>query len=321
LRHYKSNKDNWEKNKRKKARICGEEYVRPKGSIVCAKQVVHCVCHHGRQKTFKCDEFTDDRRNLILHSFYSTGDYGRQRDFLINNTIRTSTTTGVRKHRRLAYFLPIDGVKRRVCQKVFLGTLNISERLVIYTLDEAELAGLNSGFAIADQRGRHRAHNKTSEELLHGVRQNINSFPRVDPHYTRADTNRQFLGSDLNITRLCVLYEEDCKQKGLQAVKKGVYRQVFCDEYNLSFHQPKKDACLKCQQYENATHEERSSLQDMFDQHIKRKDQARQAKNEDKARAATNNSDYLAVTADLQSVLITPCGNVSALYYSRKLSV
>jgi len=40
-----------------------------------------------------------------------------------------------------------------------------------------------------------------------------------------------------------------------------------------------------------------------------------------KQQASSQISNGLAVTADLQSVFSTHCGNVSSLYYARKLSV
>ena len=75
---------------------------------------------------------------------------------------------------------------------MFLSTLNVSEKLVDYTLSKAEKVGSSLAFSTVDERGRHIPHNKTPDNLLEGVRQHINSFPRMDPHYTRTDTNRQF---------------------------------------------------------------------------------------------------------------------------------
>ena len=141
----------------------------------------------------------------------------------------------------------------------------------------------------------------------------------MDTHYTRADSNRQFLGSDLNISRMYVLYKGTCAAAAVQSVKLGVYRTVFCREFNLSFHQPKKDLCSKCEKYDNADPEEKTK-QAEYKQHLERKERARNEKATDKNKACTDAS-YHAVTVDLQSVLTTPCSNASAMYYSRKLAV
>jgi len=44
-------------------------------------------------------------------------------------------------------------------------------------------------FSAADQRGRHVPHNKTIEDVLNDVRALINSFPRMEAHYMRSDTD------------------------------------------------------------------------------------------------------------------------------------
>jgi hypothetical protein len=43
-------------------------------------------------------------------------------------------------------------------------------------------------FKEKDKRGRHSPHNETPKEAIQFVRKHIESFPVVDPHYTRKDT-------------------------------------------------------------------------------------------------------------------------------------
>jgi len=190
--------------------------------------------------------------------------------------------------------------------------------MVTYTLQHKR-SPTNQPFSTADRRGRHEPSNKTDNSKLAGVREHINSFPRMNAHYTRADSNRQFLGSDLNISRMYHLYKETCGATGVQPVKLGVYRRVFCTEFNLSFHQPRKDVCSKCESYAIADNEEKEALS-TDKEHLERKELARNEKAADKAKACKD-STYHAVTVDLQSVLTTPCSNVSDMYYSRKLAV
>lgn len=145
--------------------------------------------------------------------------------------------------------------------------MDVSEKLVLYTVNRNASADATT-FTIADQRGRHVPHKKTTEELHDGVRTHINQFPVMEPHYTRAGTQRRFLGAELNINRMYVLYKEECKQKCVDFVKPGVYRNIFCNEFNLSFHQPKKDVCVKCEQYNNATDIEKQQLEEEYRLHI-----------------------------------------------------
>ena len=314
MRHYKGNHDNWQKNRRKRARLAGKEYTSTTGKTMPEKMSKTCACNHGRQHVFKCDLFSDDCRKDILSKYYGTANFCRQRDFILNHTSSRVIASSKRKHKALQYSLPLAGAKMRVCKKMFLSTLDISEKLVTYTLDNCERDGGSRAFSKTDQRGKYTPANKTPVQLLEAVRKHIKSFPTMEPHYVR----RLFLGADLNIKKMYELYVEQCKVTGLPSVKEGVYRRVFCDEFNMSFHVPKKDACAKCEQYENA--DDKRPLEEEHLLHIARKKQAQDEKSADKLRA-TENSEWHALTVDLQSVLSTPCGHVSSLYYSRKLSV
>ena len=320
VRHNKGDPDKWKKNKRKLARLRGQEHINTSGKFVPAKSVVQCACHHGRQKVFRCEEFTEEARTQLHAAYYGSDSYSRQRDFILRYTSVQKNGHGRRKKRSLIFFLPLNGEIKRVCKIFFLKTLSVSEKLVLYTIRKAETM-CSSSFSLSDMRGHHQPHNKTSDELLEAVRLHIQSFPTMEPHYTRSNTARKFLGSELNITKMYELYEDDAKSKGQEYVKIGIYRRVFCDEFNLSFHRPKKDMCGKCEQYENATDVEKGSLEEEFRQHIRRKSEAREEKERDKALAKEKGSSVHAVTMDLQSVLSAPCGNVSALYYTRKISV
>lgn len=102
------------------------------------------------------------------------------------------------------------------------------------------------------KKGKITPANKISDERLDFVRENINSFPRVPGHYTRQDSNREYLVADLNITKLYKLYEEKCTACGRDPVKMEMHRKVFSEEYNISFHIPKKDQCNLCTKYRNA---------------------------------------------------------------------
>lgn len=105
-----------------------------------------------------------------------------------------------------------------------------------------------------DKRGKHEPHNKTTKYAMEVVRKHIESFPVVDGHYTRKDSNRKYLVADLNITRMHQLYLEQCKGEipEKDIVSQSVYRKVFNEEYNFSFHVPKKDQCGLCISYQQA---------------------------------------------------------------------
>jgi len=269
----------------------GKEYISTKGKVVPEKMCKPCICSHGRQHVFKRHLFSSDCRKNLISEYYRSADFGRQRDFILNHTMSVATTNGKRKHRALQDSLPLAGSKIRVCKKKckkrFLSTIDVSEKLVTYTLTNCTRVSGSMVFSKADMRGKHTPANKTPELLLDGVRNHINSFPKMEPHYTRADTNRHFLGSDLSIKKMHELYLEQCKVNDVPSVKEGVYHRVFCDEFNLSFHVPKKDACAKCEQYENT--DDKLAMDEEHLLHVARKKAAQdEKKTADKKKSLRN---------------------------------
>ena len=47
-------------------------------------------------------------------------------------------------------------------------------------------------------------------------------------------------------------YVSKCKERGTDAVNEPIYQRVFNEEYNLSFHVPKKDQCQVCNKFDHA---------------------------------------------------------------------
>ena len=95
---------------------------------------------------------------------------------------------------------------------------------------------------------------------------------------------------------------------------------MFNEEYNFSFHLPKKDQCNLCNKYHQAVREgkETAVMKEEYDTHQARKVRSRLEKETDKEKAKSSTNMFVA-TFDLQSVLYTPCTLVSLMYYMRKL--
>ena len=118
------------------------------------------------------------------------------------------------------------------------------------------------------------------------------------------------------------MYVDKCEEDGVVAVSSGLYRKTFNEEFNLSFHHPKKDLCLLCSNYNDA---KRSStltteLTEQYEQHIVRKIEARQEKERDKILAGED-STVETFTFDMEAVLPCPCNQISQTHYKRKLAV
>ena len=118
------------------------------------------------------------------------------------------------------------------------------------------------------------------------------------------------------------LYKDKYTEEDAVPVSSSMYRTIFNTEFNLSFHKPKKDMCLLCAQFSEAerTNVLTDALRNEHKEHVARKIEARAEQEKDK-NLAKENSAIEAMTFDLESVLPTPCNQMSQTHYKRKLAV
>lgn len=90
-------------------------------------------------------------------------------------------------------------------------------------------------------------------------------------------------------------------QQNTEALSTATFSNMF-EDLNLALFSPKKDECDTCVGYKTKHIEE-----NVYTEHIAKKDEARKEKAEDKI---SNNKVF---TMDLQSVLLCPKSNVLAL--------
>lgn len=272
---------------------------------------------------FKCGEkLSEDERMEIFNGYYKLADYALQREFICCHTIRkpklrvTNTATTSRRTFSVTYFLPHNADKIRVCKTMFLNTLGINKGVVDITMAKRSSLNVFEG----DKRGKHVKACYPSS-VVQNVKSHIQSFPVVPSHYCREKTNRKYLDSSLNITQMYRLYGEFCDNHGEQKVSASMYRKIFNENFNLGFHNPKKDQCRVCNYYDNADNELKESLKDEHKLHLDQKERVRNEKRNDKLQAASSNGKLVCASFDLQQVLLVPYDpKNSALFYKRRLS-
>nr|CAI5827310.1 unnamed protein product [Callosobruchus analis] len=169
-----------------------------------------------------------------------------------------------------------------------------------------------------DGRGKHGNHFRVDEAIKRGVRQHIQSIPRIESHYCRSKSSREYIDGGKSLSQLHRDYVDNCIQKGETYANYLMFSRIFNYEYNIAFFSPKKDQCEDCMAFKVASDEEKISLKDEYENHLKEKELSRGEKKNDK-----NNSDEGTIVAvyDLQAVLQCPKGDVSTFYYTCKLNV
>ncbi|KAJ8886984.1 hypothetical protein PR048_013198 [Dryococelus australis] len=147
------------------------------------------------------------------------------------------------------YYIPIkrgDSVKElQIVQRAFLSILDINKKrgkkLCRVHVQIGLLAKENRG-------GDHRCHLCTGK--FNNVKTFIESLAPVDSHYCRnKNTNKMYLDSTLTSQCLCDAYNNSCADESLK-VNYEFFRNIFCNEYNISFSMPVTDKYSKCIEYE-----------------------------------------------------------------------
>lgn len=173
-----------------------------------------------------------------------------------------------------------------------------------------------------DKRGTHNNRpSKITEETHDSVTQHINSFPHVESHYCRTLCNKVFLKEEnLNIQKMYRRYSLFMSNSDVNLASFSYYRHVFNHEFNISFHQLKKDMCDTCYAFANMAESEKNSRHDEQAMHLLNKLTVRRLMAEDKESAISDESICTACFG-VEKTLTTPRFNASMAYYTRKLNI
>lgn len=137
-----------------------------------------------------------------------------------------------------------------------------------------------NGILQDDKRGKHRHHRKVSDEIKEGIRHHINSIPRIESHYLRAQTSRKFIDGGKTLADIYRDYKTICMKADKSYGNYTKFSRIFRNDFNISFFHPKKDQCGTCEEYKNAI--DKVHLQENYDRHVKEKDLSRAEKDKDK---------------------------------------
>ena len=282
-RKRKRNEENWKRNIHKRQRNTGKSYVSRTGKIRSARTLKRGCAHTCR---YKCkSKFSESERQSIFHSYWQLGDVDKQRQFIAKYaTIKIKSKNGGGKRKwTVTYTLPQiqengKSVAIKVCKTFFQDTIGITDSVVKTVLKKLSAIGV----CMEDNRGKHNNRpNRASQSQITGVRKHIESFQPIESHYCRKDSAKKYLPADLNVTKMYDMYTENCPLSEKPA-SINIYRRIFNEEYNISFHTPLKDQCDLCAAFRNAGPEEKENMRQVYEKHIRNKELAKQNKESDK---------------------------------------
>ncbi|CAG9773458.1 unnamed protein product [Ceutorhynchus assimilis] len=304
----KVNKRQTQKVKRNR----GEKYVTSKGLEKKERQVKSHTCLIGKCPN-KCRDFDEETRASLFKTFWALP-YQGQRDFIASNiTVREVKRRRVgnaesRKDFTRGYYLLLLNERVKVCRKFFMNTLDVTDKLLRYTeLHRNEIVSMSQ--VQVDRRGRHPPKNKTAANVRTDVINFIKMLPAVPSHYCRKQSTRKYLPSELkNVTNLHRLYKTYQEKENKTFVSLAVFKKNFHDEFNMTFHVPRKDKSVLCEQFNRLIGPHSEDETEKFTGHILEKEQMKIKFLEDQglSNSKENNNCLLCTSFDLQKVLGTP---------------
>lgn len=305
----------WLRNVRKKNHQAGKEYINQKGIVVPPKKVTTKKDCLNACKLKCAKHITEDERRSIFSGYYKLASHNEKSLFLINHTERTTKTRKTtneenppRRNFSFKYYFTVKNKKLQVCKTYFLSTLSISQKSIYNVHNNKDI---DTNIPKPDGRGLYKS-TTISETDKNDVRKHIDSFPKVESHYCRSDTRKQYLESTLSISQMYNLFKEKYPDS---VIKDSMYRRIFVTEYNLDFHVPKKDRCDLCEEYKVSVKEKLPFDESRYENHISAKNKMR----EDRIKDAK--SDDPVFCFDLQNVITCPRAEISSFFYYSKLSV
>ncbi|XP_056637703.1 uncharacterized protein LOC130445840 [Diorhabda sublineata] len=250
-RKRKMNSSNWKKNVSKQRKLQGKEYATLRGKLIRAKRMKPpCNC---RKKCF--DLMSNEEREIIFKHFYQLS-YDGQSQFISDfveekekatQRLRRNDKKESRRQYSRRYFLNKGNIRLEVCQEMFSNTLDITIKRIRVCIEKKRAS--EAGMCASDKRGKH-GKPVIPEKEKDFIRRHINQFPSYESHYSRSHSQKKYLPSHLSISQMYRLYKEECVINNVSPQKESMYRKLFVEEFNLSFHKPKNDTCGKCDKFE-----------------------------------------------------------------------
>ncbi|GFN93547.1 hypothetical protein PoB_002005300 [Plakobranchus ocellatus] len=309
--------DTWTRTVQKTLRLEGRQYLNKNKELVPQRMMgVRCFSSFCRKADKrKCDTVMEDERKQMFEKFWKMGTWNERKTYvkgMVEKQQKKTFKTGLNSRIEcvFSYFLEGTNSKVQVCKGLFASTLGISEKTINNWLREevekvpSKVRGAGSGPC-----------KPISQEERTFLLEWLKEIPTVPSHYCRKQTSYQdkkFLFPGRTLWQLHSEYASHCEASSVRAVGRKYFTEVF-HQLNMSFFIPRKDQCDVCVAAKHG-----NISKEQYQCHLLKKTNAQQMKARDKGLADDSISVW---TMDLQSVLLSPKTQASALYYKTKLAV
>lgn len=251
-------------------------------------------------------------------AFYSSNNKIEQDHFIVRYTIQKAPKRFRGKHGEASkktlvstFYVKTKSGNVQVCKGAFMSILGIGKS----RLQRLCKQNMHSCVSPREKRGGDTK-SKKYEIRKQSVMEFIRKLPSLESHYTRGKSTRQYLSSDLSITKLWKHYNEEA-QDNLK-VKYVYFRNIFNYNFNLSFKSPATDVCSTCislkSQIKDAPQREKVSLMTKLRVH-------RLKYKAFYSFIQTEEENVIKISCDCQKNNVLPKVQDQSTYYSRQLYI
>ena len=327
-RHKKSTPSGWIRNVNKAKKLRGEAYYTQKMdeegkwkyvSKSERKRRPRCKKESCSKRSKHCLRFTDEECDEIFSNFWKSGDAGMQNTFIQSlvdekETARKtlSPSKSSRRGKSKIFRLKKNGEALEVCKEMFLAVLGIAQSRIDSAMKKSTV-GISPELKKPRNPHPSRGFPWTDDDQKFLV-DFFTAIPKAPSHYCRKDSKKIFLDVAINsFEKLHKAYVAYC-QKEIKTPFSIWKLQDYFTKENYSLFQRKKDKCDTC-----VGHDVGNVTEDVYKEHVKRKNEGFDLKEKDKKSA--NNKDTFVFTADTEALLIAPLNDANCMFFRTKLNL
>lgn len=213
------------------------------------------------------------------------------------------------------YFLKLNSNRIPVCQKMFLSTLGITQKMVRIW---KESSGLHCTPAISEKQNKVPNNCKKSyDDRLNFLKKWLDGIPKLESHYRRRYSKKLYFEADFKSYRqIYDLYIEECRHQKENEISQVSFPK-FMDVLkagNYGLFKPRNDECDLCVSFKS-----KNVSKDEYENHRSEIEKMRNEKLNDIENARSGLC--LLFCIDMQAVKLVPQTNANSSYYKMKLQV
>ncbi|XP_061528459.1 uncharacterized protein LOC133400154 isoform X1 [Phycodurus eques] len=310
----RTNIDKWA-NVQKMRWKMSEEYMRMKNHEhalrLARKMGMPCqspFCQNSSK--LLCRLVVQSRREEIYRHFWNELDWSGKGNFVkslveISSVKRPKMSDQVAQSRRgvsISCHLVVDGRRVRVCQRMFLSTLGISQWFLL------KWAGRKGkGRRVVCPNTTVTTAKSVTKEDRSFLRFFLHNLPQVPSHYGGPSSSKVYLEPIFkSAIHLYNFYMLSCRERGVLPLSKRVLNKTLKD-LNLTLFRAKREQCSTCSKTKDVD-------TSVWEEHRRKKDSTLLAMQQDQERAGR---EILVACMDLQGLLLAPKLQPSALHYTK----